>query len=115
MGELANNKYIKRNVSKEWLTKNNFKYSNILSDEDNEVYVYRFPVHKNGFFTVLECEIVICLSSGEVNVDIFEYGTRDRYAPFYYAEYGNYNIILEVINKQIETELKKFGIRKKGK
>lgn len=115
MDGLANNKYIKRNVTKEWLAKNNFKYNNVLSDEENEVYAYRFPVHKNGFFTVLECEIAICFNSGEVNVDVFEYGTRDRYAPFYYVEYGNYDVMLKSINDKIENELKKLRIKKKGK
>ncbi len=38
------NKYYKRNISKEWLVSNEFKYNKSLSDEETNVYTYRFPV-----------------------------------------------------------------------
>lgn len=116
MDRLADGKYVKRNVDKNWLIKNNFKYSSILSDENEDIYTYRFPVYKNGGFTILECEIAVCLNTGDTNIDVFEYGTRDRYAPFYYVEYGNYDSMLKSINDCINPELKKLGInKKKGK
>lgn len=113
MDRLTDGKYVKRNVDKNWLIKNNFKYSSILSDENEDIYTYRFPVYKNGGFTILECEIAVCLNTENINVDVFEYGTRDRYAPFYYIEYGNYDVILQSIWNQINKELKKFDIKKK--
>ena len=59
MDRLSSNQYYKLNLSKEWLISNNFRYNSMLSDDEEDVYTYRFPVHKNGGFTILECEISV--------------------------------------------------------
>lgn len=38
--------FIKPNVTKQWLLSNNFRYNTRLSDEESEVYSYRFSVYK---------------------------------------------------------------------
>ncbi len=109
---MSNSHYFKREITKDWLTNNGFKYSRMLSNADDTVYTYRFPIHKNGYFTTLECELSCIESTGEVSVDVYDYGTRNRYAAFYYTQYGDYSKMLKAINKRINAELKKLGIEK---
>lgn len=109
---LHKTKYTKRNVTKEWLYKNGFRYNKIFSDEENEVYTYRFSVYKYGDINVLECELVIVLQTGGVSINVYDKNTRNKYAPFYNVEYGNYDKILNVINNRIEKELERLDIRK---
>lgn len=110
---VSNNTYIKPKITKEWLIKNNFKYNKILSDIEEEiVYTYRFPVHKSGCFTILECELSCIESTGKIKINVYDYGTRVKYAAFYQVEYGNYTAFLKNINRKINEELKRFGIKK---
>lgn len=110
---ISNNKYIKPKITKEWLDRNNFKHNKILSYiEEEPVYTYRFPVHKSGYFTILECELSCVESTGVIKADVYDFGTRVKYAAFYQVEYGDYNCMLKNINKKIIEELKKLGIKK---
>lgn len=106
-------KYYKKNVSKEWLVTNGFRYSKNLSDEDTSVYTYRFPVFKYERMTVLECEINISLEDGKVKLNVYDYRTNDKYAAFYYCEYGNYDKMLKIIWDKIDYMLKKLQIESK--
>lgn len=109
---LADIIYIKPEITKDWLIKNNFKYNRLFSDSENNIYTYRFPIHKNGYFTTLECELSCIESGGMITVDVYDYGTRNKYAAFYCAEYGNYKPMITAINNRIKSELKKLGIKK---
>ena len=115
MNNMSNEKYTKKNISKEWLCTNKFKYNRLLSDEENNVYTYRFPVYKYGDFVSLECEFSVFFETGEVRINVFDYNTRSRYAPFYYIENGIYNEILDKINDRIIIQLNKFDIRQEKK
>lgn len=112
MENLPRNEYIKKNITKEWLLSNGFKYSKIFSDEDTEAFTYRFPVHKYESFTVLECELRMTLGEDKVVIDVYDYNTINRYTPFYYSEYGDYSVILKEIWIKIEKQLKKLNITK---
>lgn len=113
LDNLSIKRYIKHNVTKEWLQKNNFHYSYTevsskgISDED--VYTHRFIVYKNDFSVKLECEITLYELTGDIILNVFDYGTRDKYAPFYYYEYG-INTMLEAVNQRILAELKQLDI-----
>lgn len=107
------NKYYKQNISKEWLTSNGFKYRKSLSDEETNIYTYRFPVFKYKRMTVLECELNISLEDGEVKLNVFDYGTNDKFAAFYYCEYGNYDKMLQIIWNKIEYMLGKLQIERR--
>lgn len=107
------NKYYRKNVSKEWLNANGFKYSKKLSDEETNIYTYRFSVFKYEKMTVLECEINISLEDGEVKLNVYDYGTNDKYAPFYYCEYGNYDKMLKIIWDKIDYMINKLQIERK--
>lgn len=106
-------KYYKQNISKEWLVENGFKYSKSLSDEETHVYTYRFPVFKYKRMTVLECELNIALEDGEVKLNVYDYGTNDKFAAFYYCEYGNYDKMLKIIWNKIEYMLGKLQIERR--
>ena len=47
---MSNSHYFKREITKDWLTNNGFKYSRMLSNADDTVYTYRFPIHKKRIF-----------------------------------------------------------------
>ncbi len=114
MIQVDNKKYVKQNISKEWLIANGFHYNKTLSNEDGEVYTYRFPVYKYEGFIVLECELMAKLDEGDVLINVYEYSTTNKYAPFYYQEYGNYDKMLECIWTKINKVIKKLGIKEEG-
>lgn len=106
---MINNNYYKPNISKEWIHKSPFRYSNLFSTYEENAYSYRFPVHRSGGFTTLECEVIIFEQSGNVTLNVFDYGTRDKYAAFYCNTYGK-NTVLDSIHEKIKSELAKLGI-----
>lgn len=87
-----------------------FRFSRSLSDDENDVYTYRFPVFKYKKMIVLECELRVTLGEDKININVYDYNTNDKYAPFYYCEYGNYDEMLKIINDKIEYTLKKLAI-----
>lgn len=99
--------------SPEHLKKLDFRYSHIFSDEDVDVYTYRFPVYRYNATMVLEGEFRIYTDDGTVIIDVFDNGTRSRYAPFYYYEYGDFTPLLEKIWEKIDKELTKLQIKEK--
>lgn len=109
---MINNKYYKPNITIEWIRKSPFRYSNLFSSYEENAYSYRFPVYKSGGFITLECEIVLFEKSGNISLNVFEYGTRNKYASFYCREYGR-STVIDFVHKRISTELKKLGIVKK--
>ena len=106
---MINNKYYKSDITMEWIRKSPFRYSNLFSTYEENAYSYRFPVHKSGGYVTLECEITVFEQSGNITLNVFEYGTRNKYAAFYCNEYGK-NLVLDSVNEKITSELKRFGI-----
>lgn len=111
MGNIKQTRYQKKNLTKEWLLSNGFSYNKLFSNGDTEVYTYRFPVHEYEGLTVLEGEFKVVSGEDEISVNVYDYNTNDKYAPFYYCEYGNYNSILRKIYGKIGRKLKKLKIK----
>lgn len=44
MEDVSKTTYKKKNITKEWLSSNGFRYNRLFSDDETEVYTYRFPV-----------------------------------------------------------------------
>ncbi len=103
-------KYTKINITKAWLMQNGFWHSRKSHIEELDVYTYRFPVYKYGKLTVLEGEISVLIEDGSIDINVYRYGTCDKYAPYYSLEYGNYEKILHTIHERIDRELKRLGI-----
>lgn len=113
MDNLSNKKHTKKNITKEWLLSNGFRYNRLLSGEEVDVYTYRFPVLRHDKFTVLECELRVELDKNKIKIDVYDYNSNNKYAPFYYCEYGNYDNLLKEIHKKIEIKLNDLGIRRR--
>lgn len=98
-------------ITKKWLQSHDFYYNKVFSDEIERIdaYSYRFPVYKYGTYTTLECEFTVVFGESNIRVDVFDYGTRDRYAPFYYYEHGNYDKILNIVVNNIDKKVKQLG------
>lgn len=111
MNDILKNKYIKHDVSKYWLMKNDFKYNKTLSDDDIEIYTYRFPVHKYKNIPVLFCELSIDIKTGIVGINVYDENSY-LYCPFYHVQYGNYNPLISSLNNKIIKRLNVFGIKK---
>ena len=107
---MVNKKYYRPNITKEWIRKSPFRYS--FNDFEEVAYTYRFPVYKSGSFVTLECEITIFDKTGDTKLNVYEYGTRNKYAAFYCDIYGK-NSVLNSVHKKIENELRKLGIVQK--
>lgn len=101
-------------MTKQWLLANGFHYNRLFSNEEDEVYTYRFPVYKYNSFTILECELRVISGEDNILVDVYDYNTINKYAPFYYQEYGNYTMMLEEIWNKIDKKTEKLKIEKKG-
>lgn len=104
---MVNEKYYRPNITKEWIRKSPFRYS--FNDADEFAYTYRFPVHKSGTFVTLECELTVFDKTGDVRINVYDYGTRDKYAAFY-CDYFGKNTVLESVHKKIKNELNKLGV-----
>ena len=81
----------------------------------DEQYVYNFPVLKYKKITTLRGKITVYTDSKEIKIDVFDISNHSIYAPFYNSEYKNREVIMEKINKNILSEFKKLGIKKKTK
>lgn len=79
-------------------------------DSDGVTYTHRFPVIKHNFITTLECEITIMGDSGDVIINVYDMN-RSLYAPFYNVEFGDFSPVLTKINKRINQELKRLGVK----
>ena len=101
------------NYSVNNLERLNFRYNYVFSDNEVKVYTYRFPVYRYNATMVLEGEFRVYTDDGTVIIDVFDCGTRSRYAPFYYYEYGDYTPILTKIWNQINKEMTKLQIKEK--
>ena len=99
----------KLKTTKDDLYSKGFHYNKLMSDE-TDLYSLRFPVHKYKKYTTLEAEVIVELQTGDIVVNVFNFGTNERYSPFYIQEYGRYDI-LDSINKTIDAQLKKIGAK----
>lgn len=107
----ANRNIIVQNISKEWLLKHGFQYNRFLSDEEHEIYTYRFPVYNYKQFILLDCELCVILGNKDIRINVYEHNTNNIYTPFCYCECGRYDEILSKINKSILSKFKKLGIK----
>ena len=105
-------KYIKKNITKEWLFKNDFKYNRYFSNKDDAVYTNRFIVARQiGRHSVsLECEVLIYYPEGHISINVYNAGTRDKYPPFYDRQYG-ISKLLDLIDDKIAKKLKHLGVK----
>ena len=104
--------YYMKKRSKKHLETLGFSRSFLFSNEDEEYYWYRFPVYRYGDYILFECEMLCCIETGEVIIDVFDYKTRNRYASWYYPGLGfaESNKAVDIINAKIKSKCKQMGI-----
>ena len=86
-----------------------FRYSTLLSTDEEKIYIYRFPVYKYKNKTVLECELTVGFDTNNIIINVYN-SHHEIYTPFYNVEYGNFEPILDIVNKNINKEFKKLGV-----
>lgn len=104
--------YVMKNITKNWLEKHGFHQHTLFSSEEETIYTYRFPVFKYRGIPTLEGEVMVCLETGEAKIDIFEKGTRNRYASWYCEKmgFGQPNKVVDAIKKVVEKKIKDLKI-----
>lgn len=108
---MASVTYKIRDYSKEFLQKHKFRYSSFLSEYGDEVYTYKFPLVFFNKTATIECEIAVSLTTGIVNVNVYNTGTKELYSSYYDREFGSCEL-LNSIDIKIEKKLKELGIEK---
>ena len=101
-----NNYIISDNTAKKLLDLG-FKY-----DETEEKYVYNFPVLRHEKITVLRGRIIAYTDTNKIQIDVMD-NNFAPYAPFYNIECGNYDTIMNKINRAILNEFSKVKIVKR--
>lgn len=107
MGQM---KYKATIASQEWLRNNGFFYSRGCSEEDDTVYVHRFPVYKWGLVATLEGEMRLHTKDLLVTIDVYDVAglTRSVYAPFYYQPDGGHKGFVDEIMENIKKECERL-------
>lgn len=106
--------YIMHNPDKNLLIKLGFHWSRLFSDEDQNAYVFVFPVYRHNLYNILECRLIVYLESGDIRIDVRDVDTKGLYAPFY-SEPPSHKYILGSIRRKINQVLKKIGVQRRGK
>ncbi len=111
INNLAKKLYRIPNLSKSWLDKKNFRYNSYLSNcGETDFYTMRFPVISYSIYVTIEAEIVVNLKDNVALIDVFDRGTRSKYASWYQYEYGNYETIIDRINEKITEKINQLGL-----
>lgn len=105
----------KLKTTKEDLCNKGFRYNKTFSEDGFDYYSLRLPVYKYNNSPVIECELIVALESGEVNINVFNSNSRSAYAPYYNNYYGGENKVLDTVNKNIESMLRKLGVKVRKK
>lgn len=108
MGQLT---YKMKNYSKAFLQSHKFRHSGFLSNSEEDIYTYKFPVHFWNKTPTVECEISVSATTGNTNINVYNSGTKELYAAYYYCEYGVNNIINQ-IQERIVKVIKELNIEK---
>ena len=96
-------------ITKEKLIKLGFKYSQGYSCEECDAYITRIPIYKWNDITTLEAKVVAYLDE-EVRISIIDKGSGGIYAAYELESPEKYPII-NIINKNLQKILRKWGIK----
>ena len=105
---IYSNKYIIKDNSSQHLLDLGFR----RYYDSEERYIYNFIVLKYEKMIALRGRIIAYTDTKEIKIDVMD-NNYASYRPFYNVTCGNYEPIMEKINKNILEEFKKLGIIKK--
>lgn len=98
-----NKKYI-LNITPQQMKEVGFHYDYLLQE-----FVYEFPVYRANGKPDIVCKIVIDEETKELLINVYHL-KGSLYKPYYDREYGKSDV-LNVIDKNIATELQKLGAK----
>ena len=111
MEMLAHKKFVLPNPDEKFLNKHGFRYNKHISDSEGDFYSIRFPVLKYNKATTVDGEIIIDMNSGNVKINVYNYGVRAYYPPFYKTECSKvYEPIIGKINEAFRNMFRSIGI-----
>ena len=104
--------YIMEDTRKDTLKDLGFRYSKLLSDEEEIYFVKYFPVDKYKEINVINCELYISVNTGELIINTYN-SDQKQFFPFYNIDYiFGYEKYLNKIESSILKEFRKLGISK---
>lgn len=106
---ILRNKHKIENYSKEYLKSCGFRYRKATCKDDIDTFIHRFPVYKYNGKSTIDCIITVNPKDGEVFITVIQQD-GSIYAPFYTNDYGNFEVILNTINKAILCEFTRLSI-----
>lgn len=87
-------------LTKEILKENNFRYI-------DGIYSYRFPVYSYNKIPLLWCFLYIDIENNSCNINVLD-NNDNTYASFFNRSYGGRNMVVESIDRKINTQLRTF-------
>ena len=104
--------YIMEDTRKDTLKDLGFRYSKLLSDEEEIYFVKYFPVDKYKEINVINCELYVSVNTGELIINTYN-SDQKQFFPFYNIDYiFGYEKYLNKIESSILKEFRKLGISK---
>ena len=108
---LATNKFHMPDATKQRLFSLGFKYHSPNKDGSNDIYIYRFPVHKYKRHTTIECEVTTECNSGSTLLNFYDKASKTMYYPFYGMNIDQYSkAFLSSMDRRVRKELKRLGV-----
>lgn len=101
-------KEYKSTLTHQELKDKGFRYS-----QENQYYTYNFPVHKYNKKPVITCQVFV-YEDNTIKYDVINASNGELYSSYYNKEYGR-NDLSNKINKIINSEFKKIGIKNERK
>lgn len=101
---IATNTYKMKYCSVKKLKKLGFKH-----DEELEKYTMTFPVYRNNKASLL-FGTILCDEQGRISLNVTD-KNGDIYPPFYRVRYGNFDIMLNIINATFLNRFKTLDIK----
>lgn len=107
MEQLIRKKFKMKNPTEQRLIKLGFRRNEL---PDGDIWRYYFTVYRyKNKICVIEGVVTVKLPDGKVSLDMNSGGAI--FTPFYNSEYGNYEPLMEIVNKNFLRELKRLGIK----
>lgn len=106
-------RYQIKNPSTGHLNNLGFKFKRSMSDAEDDVYEYFFPVYRYHAAISIEARFLLWQQSNILTVDVFDSTTHGIYGAWYSDESGIHKEIINIINKNILKEMRRMNITKK--
>lgn len=87
-----------------------FRFRHNMSDAEDDVYEYTFPVYRYHAIISLEARFLLWQKSNILKVDVFDSTTHGIYAPWYSDNSGIHQEVIKIIDKNISREMRNIGV-----